>query len=72
MPPKLSKMERTLATLDRLPINLAAITSVVTVGNSAWVWLSKATDIMSQLTAILGLPIAICMLIYWIKKARKE
>ena len=72
MPPKLSKMERTLATLDRFPTNLAAVTSVVTVGNSAWVWLSKATDIMSQLTAILGLPIAICMLIYWIKKARKE
>ena len=65
-------MEKTLATLDRLPTNLAAVTSVVTVGNSAWVWISKASDVMSQLTAILGLPIAICMLIYWIKKARKE
>ena len=57
--------------LEKIPTPIAASTSAATVTNGLHSWLEGASGIFGQLTTILGFPVAVCMLIYWFRKARK-
>ena len=58
-----------ISLIERLPLPVAFTTSILAVLNGWRVWIEGAADLFGKLTAIVGLPIALCMLIYWWRKA---
>lgn len=58
-----------LGLIERLPPPVAFTTSILAVLNGWRVWIEGAADLFGKLTAIVGLPIALCMLVYWWRKA---
>jgi hypothetical protein len=56
--------------IERLPLPVAFTTSILAVLNGFRIWVEGAADLFGKLTAIVGFPIAICMLVYWWRKAK--
>ena len=59
-----------LGLIERLPLPVAFTTSILAVSNGFRIWIEGAASFFSSLTAIVGFPIAICMLVYWFRKAK--